>query len=57
MPLLIWFAVFVAANMVYIPLVEEPGLVSRFGKEYLVYKQNVPRWILRVRGWDRVIVT
>jgi len=48
LPLFIWFAVFVAVNLIYIPLVEESGLVKRFGEDYLAYKQNVPRWIPRV---------
>jgi protein-S-isoprenylcysteine O-methyltransferase Ste14 len=52
LPLLIWFGIFVTVNMIYIPLMEEPGLVSRFGEEYLGYKQNVPRWIPRLKGWD-----
>ena len=52
LPILGWFAVFVAINSVYIPLVEEPGLVKRFGADYLAYKQNVPRWIPRLRPWD-----
>jgi protein-S-isoprenylcysteine O-methyltransferase Ste14 len=51
LPLLGWFVVFVVINAVYIPLVEEPGLVKRFGSDYLTYKQNVPRWIPRLRGW------
>lgn len=51
-PLLIWFAGFVIVNVVYIPLFEEPGLVKRFGADYLTYKQNVPRWIPRVRRWE-----
>jgi protein-S-isoprenylcysteine O-methyltransferase Ste14 len=51
LPLLGWFIVFVVANLVYIPLVEEPGLVRRFGDDYLAYRQNVPRWIPRVRPW------
>jgi protein-S-isoprenylcysteine O-methyltransferase Ste14 len=52
LPLFCWFVLFVVINAVYIPLVEEPGLVKRFGDEYLTYKQNVPRWIPRVRPWD-----
>jgi protein-S-isoprenylcysteine O-methyltransferase Ste14 len=52
LPLLGWFLVFVVGNAVYIPLVEEPGLVKRFGDDYLAYKQNVPRWIPRLRPWD-----
>ena len=51
LPLLGWFIVFVVANVVYIPLVEEPGLVKRFGSDYLTYRQNVPRWIPRLRAW------
>jgi len=47
LPLFIWFAVFVVVNLIYIPLVEEPGLVKRFGEDYLAYKQNVRRWIPR----------
>jgi protein-S-isoprenylcysteine O-methyltransferase Ste14 len=31
LPLLIWFSIFVVANVIYIPLVEEPGLMKRFG--------------------------
>lgn len=52
LPLLGWFIVFVVANAVYIPLVEEPGLVQRFGDDYLAYRQNVPRWIPRARPWE-----
>jgi protein-S-isoprenylcysteine O-methyltransferase Ste14 len=51
LPLFGWFAVFVVVNAVYIPLAEEPGLVKRFGDEYLAYTQNVPRWIPRLRPW------
>jgi protein-S-isoprenylcysteine O-methyltransferase Ste14 len=52
LPLLGWFAVFVVVNAVYIPLVEERGLVKRFGADYLTYQQNVPRWIPRLRAWN-----
>jgi protein-S-isoprenylcysteine O-methyltransferase Ste14 len=38
-------------NAVYIPLVEEAGLVKRFGDEYRTYKRNVPRWIPRLTQW------
>jgi protein-S-isoprenylcysteine O-methyltransferase Ste14 len=51
LPLFIWFIVFVVANVVYIPLAEEPGLVKRFGSDYLTYTQNVPRWIPRLTPW------
>jgi protein-S-isoprenylcysteine O-methyltransferase Ste14 len=49
--LLAWFAVFVTVNLIYIPLREEPGLVKRFGDDYLLYKRNVPRWIPRLTPW------
>jgi len=51
-PLLAWLAIFSAANAIYIPLVEEPGLVKRFGADYVEYKRNVPRWIPRLRPWE-----
>ncbi len=49
--LLQWFALFAVINMTYIPLLEEPGLVSRFGEPYLEYKRHVRRWIPRLRPW------
>src|SRR5262245_27213914 len=54
LPLLVWFLVFVLANAIYIPLAEEPGLVKRFGDDYLAYKRNVPRWVPRLRPWEGV---
>jgi len=42
----------VVVNAAYIPLSEEPGLVKRFGEEYLTYKRNVPRWVPRWTPWD-----
>jgi protein-S-isoprenylcysteine O-methyltransferase Ste14 len=51
LPLLGLFAFVVIINALYIPLSEEPGLARRFGNDYLLYKQNVPRWIPRVRAW------
>ena len=51
LPLLVWFMLFVLGNAIYIPLAEEPGLMKRFGADYLAYQQNVPRWIPRLRPW------
>lgn len=51
LPLLGLFALALIVNVVYIPLSEEPGLAKRFGDDYLTYKQNVPRWIPRLRPW------
>jgi protein-S-isoprenylcysteine O-methyltransferase Ste14 len=50
--LLLWFAAVFALNAVYIPLVEEPGLVSRFGAEYQRYRRHVPRWLPRLTPWN-----
>lgn len=51
LPLLLWFGAVFAANAVYLPLVEEPGLSRRFGDDYATYKANVPRWLPRIRPW------
>ena len=48
-PHLEWMLVFLAINLIYIPLVEEPMLEQRFGEPYRVYKQRVRRVIPRVR--------
>jgi protein-S-isoprenylcysteine O-methyltransferase Ste14 len=50
--LLGWFGFVLILNLIYIPLVEERGLARRFGEDYLLYKQNVPRWIPRLRPWE-----
>jgi len=46
-----WLISFFLINYLYFLLVEEPGLIKRFGKEYETYKQEVPRWIPRLRPW------
>jgi protein-S-isoprenylcysteine O-methyltransferase Ste14 len=51
-PLLAWFAAAAAVNAIYLPLVEEPGLVRRYGAEYERYREHVPRWLPRLRAWD-----
>jgi protein-S-isoprenylcysteine O-methyltransferase Ste14 len=50
--LLAWFGIFAAVTMIVIPLAEEPGLAKRFGEDYHLYKQNVPRWIPRLKPWE-----
>jgi protein-S-isoprenylcysteine O-methyltransferase Ste14 len=50
-PLLYWFILFLMINLIYIPLVEEPGLERRFGEAYAHYRRNVPRWIPRLKPW------
>lgn len=44
-------ALFFVINTVYFIASEEPGLEKRFGKEYVEYKKNVPRWIPRIKPW------
>jgi len=51
LPLFCWFLVAALINAAYIPLSEEPGLVKRFGEDYLAYKRNVPRWVPRWTPW------
>jgi protein-S-isoprenylcysteine O-methyltransferase Ste14 len=55
--ILVWALLFSLVNMVYIPLSEEPGLENRFGDDYRLYKQHVPRWLPRVRPWELPPVT
>jgi protein-S-isoprenylcysteine O-methyltransferase Ste14 len=47
----IWAASFLVINTLYFIFSEEPGLKRRFGAEYMEYKQNVPRWIPRMKPW------
>jgi protein-S-isoprenylcysteine O-methyltransferase Ste14 len=49
--ILVYFAGFVVVNGIYIPLVEEPGLLRRFGDDYRAYRRAVPRWIPRREPW------
>jgi protein-S-isoprenylcysteine O-methyltransferase Ste14 len=51
-PLFLWFLFAVAANAVYLPLVEEPGLERRFGTEWEAYRANVPRFVPRRSSWE-----
>jgi protein-S-isoprenylcysteine O-methyltransferase Ste14 len=51
--LLIFAAVFITVNAIYFPLVEERGLLKRFGRDYAEYSQHVPRWIPRLRPWTQ----
>jgi protein-S-isoprenylcysteine O-methyltransferase Ste14 len=51
-PIAIWMVLFFMINAIYFPLVEEKDLERRFGEEYVLYRQNVPRWIPRLRPWN-----
>ena len=43
--ILAWALFFFLVNLIYIPLVEEKGLVKRFSQEYINYKLRVYGWI------------
>lgn len=47
----LWFAFFLTANLIYVPLSEEPGLIARFGDAYREYQRYVPPWIPRLTPW------
>ena len=49
--ILAWATAFFAINTLYFVMLEEPGLEKRFGEDYRRYRQNVPRWIPRLRPW------
>src|SRR5262245_32898920 len=46
-----WTAAFFVVNLIYIPLIEEPMLASRFGESYETYKRHVPRFVPRIHAW------
>ncbi len=46
-----WFVACLITNLVYIPQVEEPNLLQRFGEPYRRYANYVPRWVPRPRPW------
>ncbi|HUQ98954.1 MAG TPA: isoprenylcysteine carboxylmethyltransferase family protein [Gemmatimonadaceae bacterium] len=51
-PHLSWALSFLVINAIYIPLLEEPQLRSRFGESYAEYCRNVHRLIPRLRPWN-----
>ena len=46
-----WAAFFLALNLAYIPLFEEPQLAERFGEPYREYCRHVRRFWPRLRPW------
>jgi protein-S-isoprenylcysteine O-methyltransferase Ste14 len=46
----------VAAVALFVRLYEEPVLRKMFGEPYKEYCKNVPRWIPRMRAWNRSII-
>lgn len=52
--ILAWTVLFFIINTFYFILIEEPGLMQRFGGDYLRYKKHVPRWLPKVRPYRLV---
>ncbi len=48
----VWAACFLALNLAYIPLVEEPQLERRFGERYRQYRRHVRRFMPRFTPWQ-----
>lgn len=49
--LLAWFTLFACFVAVMVARVEEPRLTRRFSDDYPRYRDNVPRWLPRLRPW------
>lgn len=47
----LWFILFWVGNHLYFIKIEEPALVRKFGKDYILYMKQVPRWIPRLKPW------
>ena len=47
----LWSLFFFVGNHIYFIKSEEPGLLNRFGQEYVEYFENVPRWLPRRTPW------
>ena len=52
LPFLFYAILFTVINMVYFPLIEEPGLIKRYGNTYKDYMKNVPRWIPAAKPYN-----
>lgn len=48
---LLWAGAFLALNLIFIPLLEEPQLEARFGEPYREYRRHVPGILPRLRPW------
>ena len=48
----VWAATFLALNLLYIPLMEEPQLERRFGESYREYRRHVRRFLPRLSPWE-----
>jgi len=50
--ILICAIIFFILNLIYIPLVEEKGVLKRFGDEFIQYKREVNGWIPKFKAYD-----
>jgi protein-S-isoprenylcysteine O-methyltransferase Ste14 len=50
-PHFVWALLFLANNLLWIPLYEEPHLERLFGDEYRTYRKHVRRFFPRLRPW------
>lgn len=46
-----WAGTFLLVNAAYIPLLEEPDLAIRFGRDYDDYRKHVRRFVPRATPW------
>ena len=46
-----WAATLLVVNLIYIPLLEEPMMVARFGEDYEEYCRHVGRIVPRFSAW------
>jgi protein-S-isoprenylcysteine O-methyltransferase Ste14 len=51
LPMAIWLAVFIAANALYLGLIEEESLEACFGAAYIAYREHVPAWLTMCKAW------
>lgn len=52
-PVVFYAFLFWATTASFVRLYEEPKLMSQFGTEYAIYKQNVNGWIPRLKPWNK----
>ena len=52
-----WAGTFILANLIYIPLIEEPMLAARFGEDYREYRRHVRALVPRITPWVRDTTT
>ena len=47
--ILVWFLLCFVINDIYFRKFEEPELERKFGREYAIYKKEVPRWFPKIK--------